>query len=307
MDISIKDFEPPQSEYVYLLREREFIRSKEQIYKIGKTKQSSMKRFSAYPKHSTLLLYIECDDCSRVEKEIMKLFKQKYEQCNEIGNEYFQGDPILMINDICQIVVGKNTLTNPNCSSDTQNVTTRSLSNNDVIEYSSHDQLTLSNSYNELEREYKDLHIRFDDLCTRVNVFRFNIPTIEIVEKYYTRCKTFATIFHEYITDTYINSNTRIYLKNKQKNTFSVWNGNKYISIDKQDIIINIIKPFSSVLHKYCSERLASSTGCKYKDSAIIIDCERLNNPKLRYVYKVYKMFMSSIIEHNGSMCYRNT
>ena len=36
-------------EYIYLIQERESIRCKDNIYKIGKTKQKPMKRVSAYP------------------------------------------------------------------------------------------------------------------------------------------------------------------------------------------------------------------------------------------------------------------
>ncbi len=37
-------------EYIYLIQEREFINSKQPIYKIGRTKQNNYKRFEQYPK-----------------------------------------------------------------------------------------------------------------------------------------------------------------------------------------------------------------------------------------------------------------
>ena len=43
------------TQYIYLLQEREFIKTKEPIYKIGKTKQVNNKRFGQYPKGSVLL------------------------------------------------------------------------------------------------------------------------------------------------------------------------------------------------------------------------------------------------------------
>ena len=62
------------SQYIYLLQEREFIKCKENIYKIGKTKQEKFKRFNQYPNGSILLLYIICNDCDSNEKQIINLF-----------------------------------------------------------------------------------------------------------------------------------------------------------------------------------------------------------------------------------------
>ena len=41
---------PNLYEYIYLLHEREFIKTNENIYKIGKSKQENTKRISSYPK-----------------------------------------------------------------------------------------------------------------------------------------------------------------------------------------------------------------------------------------------------------------
>ena len=51
---------------IYLLQEREFINSNENIYKIGRTKQANIQRFNQYPKGSKLLLHIVCDDCEKI-------------------------------------------------------------------------------------------------------------------------------------------------------------------------------------------------------------------------------------------------
>lgn len=94
--------------YIYLLQEREFIKTNESIYKIGRTKQEQNKRFKQYPKNSKLLLQIECDDCVELEKYLLKIFKDKYKQRKDIGNEYFEGDPKNMINDIFDNVMEEN-------------------------------------------------------------------------------------------------------------------------------------------------------------------------------------------------------
>lgn len=83
-----------------MLIEREFIKTGENIYKIGKSKQDNLKRFNQYPKQSKLLLQIVCDDCDELEKRLLKIFKEKYIHCRDIGNEYFQGDCEDMIQTI---------------------------------------------------------------------------------------------------------------------------------------------------------------------------------------------------------------
>jgi len=88
-------------QYIYLLREREFIKTKENIFKIGKTKQLNNIRFSQYPKDSNLLLQISCNNCDILEKNLINIFKEKFIQRKDIGNEYFEGDDKIMIYEIC--------------------------------------------------------------------------------------------------------------------------------------------------------------------------------------------------------------
>ena len=87
-------------QYIYLLQEREFIKTKEDIYKIGKTKQSNDKRFKQYPKDSILLYQIICDNCDFIEKNLIKEFKNKFTHSKTIGNEYFKGNYKNMIDTI---------------------------------------------------------------------------------------------------------------------------------------------------------------------------------------------------------------
>ena len=87
-------------EYIYLIQEREFIKTKENIYKIGKTKQENLKRFNSYPNGSNLLLYSICSNCNNIERVIIKLFREKYVLQRDIGNEYFKGNHYEMMKDI---------------------------------------------------------------------------------------------------------------------------------------------------------------------------------------------------------------
>ena len=83
--------------YIYLLQEREFVKTKEKIYKVGRTKKENHQRFNQYPKGSILLFQMICKKCENIEGKIIKEFKDKFKQCKDIGNEYFEGDYKRMI------------------------------------------------------------------------------------------------------------------------------------------------------------------------------------------------------------------
>lgn len=80
------------SNYVYLLQEREFIRTNENIYKVGRTEQENTNRFYQYPKGSKLLYQSSCEDCRKCESLILQKFRESFVQRKDIGNEYFEGN-----------------------------------------------------------------------------------------------------------------------------------------------------------------------------------------------------------------------
>jgi hypothetical protein len=88
------------AQYVYIIQEREFIKTSENIFKVGKSKQENNKRINQYPKQSKLLLQIVCDNCDKLEKKLINIFKYKYNHRKDIGNEYFEGDHEDMIKNI---------------------------------------------------------------------------------------------------------------------------------------------------------------------------------------------------------------
>jgi hypothetical protein len=61
------------------------------IYKIGKTEQENIRRFSQYPKGSLLLIQTKVQDCNIAEKELISIFKNKFKWRKEYGYEYFEG------------------------------------------------------------------------------------------------------------------------------------------------------------------------------------------------------------------------
>ena len=92
------------TQYIYLLQEREFINSKQPIYKIGKTKQPNHKRFNSYPKGSVLLLQTECSNCDDYEKQILFVFDHNFKKRTDIGSEYFEGNYKMMMKYINNII-----------------------------------------------------------------------------------------------------------------------------------------------------------------------------------------------------------
>lgn len=89
--------------YIYILREREFIKTDEQIYKIGKSNRKPFDRFKKYPKGTKLEFIISVDDCDSKEKEIKEIFSNLYKKRTDIGQEYFEGDLKLMKDTVYNI------------------------------------------------------------------------------------------------------------------------------------------------------------------------------------------------------------
>ena len=102
--MSLCNLDDNNNEFIYLIKEREFIKTKEPIYKIGKTKQENLQRIKSYPNGSIILLYIITNDCDKKEKEIIQKFKEHFIHKKDIGNEYFMGDYNHMINIILSII-----------------------------------------------------------------------------------------------------------------------------------------------------------------------------------------------------------
>ena len=78
--------------YIYLLREREFRRLDEPVWKPGRTVNIA-NRMRQYPKGSELILALQVHDAVAVEREIMKLLAAHPEirRRTDIGAEYFEG------------------------------------------------------------------------------------------------------------------------------------------------------------------------------------------------------------------------
>ena len=90
--------------YVYLIREREFCRLDEPVYKIGKSYEKDYKRLSKYPKWSEIISIMEVSDEDKIEKIIIKKFSEKFTK-SKYGDEYFEGDRLEIKKEFNRIVV----------------------------------------------------------------------------------------------------------------------------------------------------------------------------------------------------------
>lgn len=91
--------------YIYLIQLREFIKTKEPVYKIGKTTKEDMNRIKQYPKDSRIILFMKCKNCHALERIIKEKFIKKYTIRRDIGSEYFEGDEEQMYLSIIRLLI----------------------------------------------------------------------------------------------------------------------------------------------------------------------------------------------------------
>ncbi len=78
--------------YCYINHVREFIRTGENVFKIGRTSKHGNTRLSQYPKGTVEKIKVFVTDCYKCEKEIMKEFDMKFKQMPYYGREYYEGN-----------------------------------------------------------------------------------------------------------------------------------------------------------------------------------------------------------------------
>ena len=86
-------------EGLYLIHLREFIKSKESVFKIGRS-DDIHNRVRKYPKGSNVLFTMKCFNSIECEADLIKLFNNKFIHKPEYGTEYFEGDEDIMIDEI---------------------------------------------------------------------------------------------------------------------------------------------------------------------------------------------------------------
>jgi hypothetical protein len=90
--------------YMYVIQEREFIKTGEPVYKIGMTNQYNPRtRLQHYPSDSCLHVLIRKPDARASENIVKDMLKGRRDMKHrpDIGEEYFEGDP----DAIVQVVI----------------------------------------------------------------------------------------------------------------------------------------------------------------------------------------------------------
>ncbi len=121
--------------YIYLLREREFLQSHQNIYKIGKTNRPILVRLWQYPKGSEIIFLKRVFDCSIVEAKILEIFCKCFTQRQDIGKEYFEGDPNDMMDKIQGIIYMLNKPIESNIIIESPDTTDESSESNDETNF----------------------------------------------------------------------------------------------------------------------------------------------------------------------------
>ena len=99
--------------YNLLVRLREHEKTNEPIYVLGKTKYDTYdKKLQRYPKGTKLYLAVQNELYNTSDKRITEVFKEKFTQMKDYGDEYFQGDCDKMIAIMNKIIKQTNTKIN---------------------------------------------------------------------------------------------------------------------------------------------------------------------------------------------------
>jgi len=86
-------------EGIYLIHIREFIKSKENVLKLGRSDNLD-NRVRQYPKGSNILFMMKCKDSILCEQYLLNLFNIKFTHKSEYGKEFFEGNEDEMIDEI---------------------------------------------------------------------------------------------------------------------------------------------------------------------------------------------------------------
>lgn len=93
--------------YLYIIQIREFVKTNEPIYKVGRT-CDIIRRYSQYPKSSRLLYLIPCNNLVKQERKLLESLRNQFKNRIDIGLEYFEGSLCDIISTMFSIAIEKN-------------------------------------------------------------------------------------------------------------------------------------------------------------------------------------------------------
>jgi hypothetical protein len=92
-----------EGEYIYIIKEREFIKTNEDVYKIGRS-YHILQRMSSYPNGSCVCFMMNVSDSVQLEKDVLCTLRRYCKNRKDIGYEYFECSLQVMIDVIVQSV-----------------------------------------------------------------------------------------------------------------------------------------------------------------------------------------------------------
>ena len=113
-------------DFVYMLVEREFLRLPPscKAFKIGKTGMLT-NRMRQYPKGSQMITSVhvgDADAADAAERALLAVFDAAFERRNDIGREYFAGDPVAMQRLFWSVLDTKGFLTSGHVANDAHDI-----------------------------------------------------------------------------------------------------------------------------------------------------------------------------------------
>jgi len=108
----LDEIKDEEHNYIYCIREREFLRSGDDIFKVGKTTVHPFKRMKQYPNGSSIVLILKVFNCHIAEQELLKYLDKKFETAivnnQRIGREYYKASEENIIQAIFDCLIGTN-------------------------------------------------------------------------------------------------------------------------------------------------------------------------------------------------------
>jgi len=95
-------FDEESLNFMYILKEREFLKTKEHVFKLGYTTRDILARSNGYPKGSKI--YVTLPVVGNPESKVIKRFKEIFNHRSDIGNEYFEGSFETMFKELYKVV-----------------------------------------------------------------------------------------------------------------------------------------------------------------------------------------------------------
>ena len=306
-----------ETHYCYLLQEREFIKTNEPIYKIGRTKQKNNTRLKQYPKNSVLFIQMKCDDCIKTERVLINRFKQKFTLCKDIGNEYFSGNVKDMMKQFINVLSieldENNEEPEENIIEETEEDIIEETEEYEINTYERYIKFSAISKIVIINKDTKEGYLRFDNAPYRKlynkNSPDFDINTMETMDsfiehdtkenntayKYYDELLLLNDFCNKNIT--YQNSNTLLYITKLEYDNLEFIDRLNYTRIYELKIIKSVnlvynIEALTNDIIKKCYIKKPKYYNLKYDEYIICLSNEsRSGHFEYKLFNSKYKIF----------------